>query len=170
MSHTEESCAARLATLKALCRQSGFKVTPQRLEVFRQVVLTEEHPDAETVCARVRERMPTVSLDTVYRTLKFLEEMGLVQRLSKLHGSARFDANLRPHHHFVCTRCGKVWDFYSEALDPLRGPTEVGELGSVASFHAELHGVCTACQAAKANVRKQRRKPREQRKQVPGNG
>jgi Fur family peroxide stress response transcriptional regulator len=147
MPHADSPIETRLAEFAAVCQRSGFRATPQRLEVFRQVVLSGEHPDAEDVCARVRERMPTVALDTVYRTLKFLEEAGLIQRLSRLHGSARFDGNIRQHHHYVCTECGRVWDFYSPELDRMQGPREVAELGAVKSFHAELHGVCTACQA-----------------------
>lgn len=147
MSTARDTITSKLAVFTERCRAGGFRVTPQRLEILRQVVQTDAHPDAEDLHKRVRRRMPTVSLDTVYRTLRFLEEAGLVQRLSRLHGSARFDANLRQHHHFVCRRCGKVMDFYSEALDQLRGPPELGELGTVESFHAEVHGVCKACES-----------------------
>jgi len=157
MSPDESSIESRITQFVERCRRSGFRATAQRLEVLRQVVLSGEHPDADKVYERVRERLPTVSLDTVYRTLRFLEEQGLIQRLSRLHGSARYDGNTRQHHHFVCTVCGGVWDFTCEALDHLQGPPEVADLGTVASFHAELHGVCTACQAARAKVRKPRR-------------
>jgi Fur family peroxide stress response transcriptional regulator len=137
----------RLKSFLDLCQNRGFKATPQRLEIFRQVAQTDEHPEADVICARVRERMPTVSPDTVYRTLAFLEENGLVQKLSRLHGSARFDANTEKHHHFVCTACGGAWDFYSEELDSFSPPPEVARLGTVTALHAELHGVCRACQA-----------------------
>jgi len=143
----------RLKSFLDLCRSRGFKATPQRLEIFRQVAQTDEHPDADVVCARVRKRMPTVSADTVYRTLAFLDDNGLIQKLSRLHGSARFGANMRKHHHFVCTECGKAWDFYSEELDHFSPPPEVATLGSVKTRHAELHGVCKSCQAAEAELR-----------------
>lgn len=138
----------RLKSFRDLCRTRGFKVTPQRLEIFRQLAQTDEHPEADVIFARVRERMPTVSPDTVYRTLAFLEENGLVQKLSRLHGSARFDANVDRHHHFVCTECGGAWDFYSRELDDFSPPPEVLRLGAVNSLHAELHGICKNCQAA----------------------
>ncbi len=140
----------RLKSFLDLCRNRGFKATPQRLEIFRQVAQTDEHPEADVICARVRERMPTVSFDTVYRALAFLEENGLIRRLSRLHGSARFDANVEKHHHFVCMECGGAWDFYSQELDGFSPPPEVATLGDVASVHAELHGICRACQAAKS--------------------
>lgn len=140
----------RLTSFLSFCQSRGFKATPQRLEIFRQVARTDEHPEADVICARVRERMPTVSHDTVYRTLAFLEENGLIRKLSPLHGSARFDANIRKHHHFVCIECGGAWDFYSDELDRFSPPPEVSALGVVRSVHTELHGICRTCQASQA--------------------
>lgn len=149
MSLSRDELERRLNSFLDLCQRRGFKATPQRLEIFRQVAQTEEHPEADVICARVRKRMPTVSVDTIYRTLAFLEENGLIQKVSRLHGSARFDANVQKHHHVVCTECGGVWDFYSEELNNFPVPVEVAPLGDVGSVHAELHGTCAACQAAK---------------------
>lgn len=148
MPPSSEEIEGRLRAFADICRRHGFKATPQRLEIFRQVATTEAHPDADVIWERVRRRMPTVSVDTVYRTLAFLEDNGLIRKVSRLHGSARFDANVRQHHHFVCTECGGIWDFYSEALDSFPPPPEVEEMGEVASVHAELHGICAACRAA----------------------
>jgi Fur family peroxide stress response transcriptional regulator len=142
-----------MSSFLELCRRRGFKATPQRLEIFRQVARTEEHPEAEAIHVRVREMMPTVSPDTVYRTLAFLEDNGLIRKLSLLHGSARFDANLERHHHFICTECGGAWDFHNEALDDFSSPPEVSALGSVISVHAELHGVCKVCESARPRSR-----------------
>ncbi|MBN1857879.1 transcriptional repressor, partial [Candidatus Bipolaricaulota bacterium] len=59
----------RLKTLESACRQAGARVTHQRREVLRAVVESTVHPDARTVLRSVREQMPTISFDTVYRTL-----------------------------------------------------------------------------------------------------
>ena len=58
------------------CRRYGLKSTYQRAEIYRELASTEEHPDVETIYARVRSRIPAVSLDTVYRTLRLLEKKG----------------------------------------------------------------------------------------------
>ena len=129
----------------AMCRESGVKATHQRLEIFKEVARTEEHPDAETIFGRVRRRMPTVSLDTVYRTLAMLEEKGLLSKLEVFAGRARFDANTGPHHHFVCTRCGLVRDFTSEEMNSLPTPGPVRKWGRVRSVHVQLRGVCAGC-------------------------
>lgn len=138
----------RLTLFLDFCQKQGFKATPQRLEIFRQVAQTCEHPSADVICSRVREVMPTVSADTVYRTLTFLEAHGLIQKVNRLHGSARFDANLRRHHHFVCSNCGGIWDVYSDEFSSLTPPSEVSRLGTITMVHVELYGICRACQTS----------------------
>ena len=107
----------RMARFEEACRNSGAKLTHQRMEIFREVAQTGDHPDAEKVFQGVRKRMPTVSMDTVYRTLWWLKDLGLITILGPARERARFDANLRRHHHFVCTQCGLTRDFYSDELD-----------------------------------------------------
>jgi Fur family peroxide stress response transcriptional regulator len=135
----------QLAEFPDRCKEAGLRVTPQRLEVYRALVGTDEHPDAETLFGRVRERMPTVSLDTVYRTLASLEEHGLISRVEALGNRARFDANRDRHHHYVCRECGLVRDFYSEALNAFAPPRQVRGWGGVESVHVQLRGVCSEC-------------------------
>lgn len=136
----------RLEHLKAAAKEAGVKLTHQRLEIFRELVATEEHPDAETIFRVVQQRMPTVSLDTVYRTLWMLHDLGLVTTLGPQRNGVRFDANLDRHHHYVCVRCGLVRDFESEDLEDLRVPDAVKQLGSIVDAHVEVRGLCTKCQ------------------------
>ena len=70
--------------------------------------------------------MPSISRDTVYRTLATLEAEGLVRKVEPLVRERRYDANLDRHHHFVCTVCGMVRDFYSDELDRLPIPQSRG--------------------------------------------
>ena len=147
----------RLERFAETCRRTGLKLTHQRSEVFRELAMTDEHPDAETVYDRVRRRLPTVSRDTVYRTLATLDAAGLVRRTAVLVGAGRYDANTDPHHHFVCTRCGRVQDFNSPALDGLPIPPSVKALGAIESAHVQVRGVCAAC-AGRGNGPKRRRK------------
>jgi len=131
------------------CRRYGLKSTYQRAEIYRELASTEEHPDVETIYARVRSRIPAVSLDTVYRTLRLLERKGIISRLGALGERARFDANSAHHHHFICTKCGFIGDFYDEELNPLSTPSDVAAMGTVNSIHVELRGICKKCQRKK---------------------
>lgn len=96
--------AERLESFLAKAKERGGRVTPQRLAIHRIVASSEDHPGAEEVHKKLRRRFPTVSLDTVYRTLRLLEETGTGKRVHPHHDTQRFDANTRPHHHFICLR------------------------------------------------------------------
>lgn len=135
----------RVAQFKAAAKDRGIRLTPQRIEIFRAVASDLKHPDAETVHRIVHARMPTVSLDTVYRTLWMLSDMGLVSTLGIRRERVRFDANPKEHHHFVCVQCGATRDFESAELHALRLPDTVRALGSVLSTHIEARGVCENC-------------------------
>ena len=135
----------RVAQFKATARDRSIKLTAQRLEIFREVASSLDHPDAEAVYCAVHARMPTVSLDTVYRTLWMIRDLGLVSTLGVRRESVRFDANPRQHHHYVCLRCGLTRDFESADLHALRLPDTVKVLGSVLSTHIEVRGVCELC-------------------------
>jgi len=140
----------------ATCRQQGLKATHQRVEIFRELAASDEHPDAETVYQRVRKRVTGISHDTVYRTLATLQTEGLIRRTEVLGGPARYDANTKRHHHFLCTSCGLVKDFYSEALDDLPIPKSVKAFGRIEATQVQVRGVCVACASRKT---KDRRRP-----------
>jgi Fur family peroxide stress response transcriptional regulator len=150
----------RMEHFEQVCRAAGVKVTHQRVEIFRQVAQSGHHPDADTVFRGVRKRVPTMSLDTVYRTLWLLDDLGLITTLGPPRERARFDANLRRHHHFVCRRCGLVRDFYSDTFDDLKLPESVSTIGLVETTHVEAEGVCTKCAGQQENEPKTRRKGR----------
>jgi len=158
----------RLEQFQAACRKAGVKLTHQRLEVFREIAGSTEHPDAETVFRGVRERVPTVSLDTVYRTLWLLDGLGLITTLGPRRESARFDPNIEPHHHYVCVQCGRAIDFESAELAALPIPAAVKRFGSVVTTHVEVRGSCSAC--AKEIVPGKTRAAREPRRKPPGPG
>jgi Fur family peroxide stress response transcriptional regulator len=140
----------RLARFKAAASGAGLKLTHQRLEIFREVASSLAHPDAETVFRAVRRRMPTVSLDTVYRTLATLSDLGLVTALSPRRDGVRFDANLDRHHHFVCVRCGLTRDFESAELNSLRVPAVAEGFGEVIAARVEVRGLCERCARTQA--------------------
>lgn len=154
----------RLEQFKAACRKAGVKLTHQRLEIFREIAASLEHPDAETVFRGVQARIPTVSLDTVYRTLWLLDGLGLITTLGPRRESVRFDPNLEHHHHYVCVQCGLAKDFVSADLNVLTIPASVKKFGSVMATHVEVRGLCAVCAKKTASggtkaARQPRRKP-----------
>jgi Fur family peroxide stress response transcriptional regulator len=137
----------RMASFADALRGSGVKVTHQRLEIYREVLQGSDHPDAEASYQGVRARVPTVSLDTVYRTLWLLSGLGLIGTLGEPRERVRFDANTLPHHHFICEACGAAMDFTSSEFDALAVPAAAAKLGQVQRTYVELRGLCNQCAA-----------------------
>lgn len=138
----------RIGTFEHLCRKLGVKRTHQRMEIFRELAQTVEHPDAESVYRKVSERIPTISLDTVYRTLWLFKDLGLITTLGSPRERTRFDANLDHHHHFVCVECGMTRDFYSDDFDSLELPDSLLSMGHAVKTQVEVKGLCRQCAEA----------------------
>jgi Fur family transcriptional regulator, peroxide stress response regulator len=142
----------RMDVFVGCCRTAGLAVTPQRLAIFRQLAGTDRHPSAEELHAAVRREMPTLSLATVYKTLDALARIGAVRPVSRLGARGRWDANLGPHHHLICTGCGAVSDVTEKTLDAAARPARrvAARHGFAADGHAvEIFGRCAACRSAR---------------------
>ncbi|HLH47599.1 MAG TPA: Fur family transcriptional regulator [Acidimicrobiales bacterium] len=134
-----------------LFRARGLKVTPQRECIFGVLHGSEVHPTAESVYAEARRRMPTMSLKTVYQTLNDLAEMGELQLLDLGTGAGRFDPNVDPHHHLVCTSCGKVRDLRAD-FAALRVPEAELQGFAVGAADVVFRGVCADCRAERRDA------------------
>lgn len=82
----------------------------QREVIYRVLKSTTTHPNAQWVYENVKKIMPNISLATVYRNLNLLEKGGEIMRLQGSFNEDRFDANSKNHAHFICRRCGSVYD------------------------------------------------------------
>ncbi len=144
ISISAEELQARLDGFENKCRARGLRVTNQRREIFRAVAASRQHPSAETVFLQVRRTMPNVSLDTVYRTLTSLEEMELLTRVGA-SAKERFDADMRPHAHFVCTACGEVYDIFTPQNTLFATPQEAHQWGEIKCVNVQFRGICKRC-------------------------
>lgn len=107
---------------------------------------TTRHPSAEQLYRQLKPDYPDLSLATVYRNLGQLCQLGLVRRVGAVNGQERYDAQVRPHSHFICNRCGCVLDL--PRLSP--GEDCVEQLGVQYGFAAEsceviVRGLCEDC-------------------------
>jgi len=126
-------------------KQTGLKLTHQRLEILHILMSDVNHPSAEEVYERIKPKIPTISFDTVYRTLALFECHGIVSRVHYLDDKSRYDPNTTHHYHFVCTRCKTIKDFYWSDLDELTVPTEVHRWGEINDRYLEIRGTCRDC-------------------------
>ena len=96
--------------IETTLRNTGIQPSAQRVAVADYVLHTHEHPSAELVFKRVRERFPWISRATVYNTLNLFVEKGLLQRLTIAEDSVVFDPVMETHHHFIDDETGAIHD------------------------------------------------------------
>lgn len=114
------------ASVVDLLEQVGIQPSAQRVAVADYVLATDDHPSAEQVWARVKQRFPVLSRATVYNTLNLFVEKGLLRELVLAEGKVVFDPKLEPHHHFIDDDTQNIVDIPWDALqvkhvDSLRG-------------------------------------------------
>lgn len=131
------------------CRKAGLKATPQRIAVYRSLLESDAHPGPEVVYRSVQKVLPTISLATVYKTLDALCAAGLIQQVSVMSDTKRYDANLDPHHHLICRNCDRVEDYAAPALES-NIPLPEGMGFSTQQVHVQFFGVCDNCRGADA--------------------
>jgi Fur family peroxide stress response transcriptional regulator len=132
----------------AACRKAGLKLTHQRYKIYLELLKSGDHPPAEALHKRLLVKMPSMSLDTVYRTLATFEQHGLISRVQTVESHARFEARLQHHHHLICSVCNEIMDFQWELFDRSVLPGDIREWGTVSNKQAVVYGVCSKCQQA----------------------
>jgi len=129
-----------------LCKKNGLKVTPQRIEIYKELIKTDEHPSAETVYAKVRKTYPNISFDTVNRTLLTLNEIGAASIVEGSGDVRRFDGGTEKHQHFKCVKCKRILDFHHKPFDIIRLPASIGNKYTVLRKSVYLEGICDLCE------------------------
>ncbi|MDD5708127.1 MAG: Fur family transcriptional regulator [Kiritimatiellae bacterium] len=127
------------------CALTGLRVTQQRVAVFESLAACKDHPDAEQLHARVARAHPSLSMNTVYRTLGTLVDRGLVLRVACVGSTARFDACTEAHDHFYCIVCNRVLDLNLATAPAGVIPDAVREVGDVKQVQTLYVGVCHHC-------------------------
>ena len=120
------------------------RVTRQRTIILEELRKAFTHPTADEVYSMVRQRLPRISLGTVYRNLDLLVEQGKIHKIEAAGSSKRFDGNLRPHQHVRCQKCGRVAD----VMFPLPVPDTrriVLPGFTITAARLEFDGLCDAC-------------------------
>lgn len=126
----------------------GRRMTPQRAAVLDALTTSPHHPTAEEIYEVVSEKIPRISLGTVYRNLQVLVDEGYATRLPAKEGSHRYDRVVEAHHHIVCRECSRISDIHLEVDLELRRVVEEQSGFRVSSHRTEFEGTCADCAAA----------------------
>ncbi len=123
----------------------SLKYSRQREAIKSYLCSTTAHPTADTVYMHIREQFPHISLGTVYRNLSLLVDLGEAQRLTDQKGTDHFDADVRPHTHFVCSECSSILDLPMELDSDLDQKASRFFGGEVSGHNLYFYGRCEHC-------------------------
>ncbi|WP_321437636.1 transcriptional repressor [uncultured Bacteroides sp.] len=132
--------------MKTYDKLVSFNIKPsvQRIAIMDYLLTHRTHPSADVVYSDLSGTMPTLSKTTVYNTLKLLAEHGAALMLTIDENNVCFDGDTSPHSHFLCKKCGKIFDL------PMPSTVkDVMQMESDGHIITELHyyykGICRYC-------------------------
>jgi Fur family transcriptional regulator, ferric uptake regulator len=142
MTRSPRNEAFMLSRLEQLCLEKGLKMTDQRRVISRVLSAATDHPDVEQVYRRAADIDSKISIATVYRTVRLLEDAGVIERLDFGDGRARFEETREEHHHhLINVQTGEVIEFNSDELEAVKQRI-ARELGfELLGHRLELYGV-----------------------------
>lgn len=142
---TQKDSSELLQILREKCSLHNLKLTPQRMAIFEVLSASADHPSADNIYQKIRKTFPSLSFDTVNRTLLTFSKIGLTRVVEGRGDPKRFDPNFLPHHHFRCTRCGTIEDIYHESFDHLEIPEILKKQYHILDKKVVLEGLCEKC-------------------------
>ena len=146
---------ARLEAIVSRMRDTGHRLTPQRMAVLKTLIGNREHLSAEQVYERVKLDFPMTSLATIYKTINVLKEMGEIRELGFSDGGNRYDGGSTDiHPHLICTRCKKIVDVDVTRLDELPQEIALRTGYLIESHRLDFFGICPQCQENAKNTGK----------------
>jgi Fur family transcriptional regulator, peroxide stress response regulator len=139
--------AVEAKEFREMCQGAGLAVTHQRHVLYEILKNMHGHPSPEEVYARVKRRIPSISLATVYKNLHLFIESGIFREVSMHHGSLRMETNQKPHHHLVCTACKSISDIEADDLGLAERQGRLAGGFLVQRYAVDVLGLCPACQS-----------------------
>ena len=144
-----------LDDFRRCCKERGLAFTFQRQVIYEAVVDSREHPTPELIYDQVRQRIPSISLGTIYKNVKTFLESGVLKEVTLHHGTLRLESNMTPHHHLVCSSCKAIFDIEESAVEPVQFPkTKLPAGFSIKHCRVEFTGVCKSCRTARRKTSK----------------
>jgi len=135
----------QLDRFKQICKNHKIKLTPQRLVIYEELIGRNDHPSTDMLYQQIQKRFPTISFDTVHRTLLTFHEIGVADIVEGTGNPKRFDGITERHHHFQCTHCKKIIDVYHKAYDHLPVPENLQKSCRVSKQTVRFEGLCEEC-------------------------
>ena len=123
---------------------NGVKPSVQRLAIMEYLMTHNIHPTVEMVYNALVKKIPTLSVTTVYNTLRLFAEKGVAQMVTIDEHRVCYDGFTEPHVHFFCKKCGKVMDIHEVSAPTVKGAMTV-EGNQVDEVQLYYRGLCSEC-------------------------
>ena len=129
-----------------MLKENNLKVTPQRIMILKYLDAHRMHPTADEIYSSLKKSIPSLSKTTVYNSLDILKKYGLIQALTICGSEQRYDFAHGMHHHFLCTKCGKIYDidFKCPNIKEIRSSIESSG-HKIDEVHGYFKGTCKNC-------------------------
>lgn len=118
------------------------RMTSQKKIILDYLKSVKTHPSAERVYIKVKKKLPQISRGTVYRILSQAVKKGEIKELPCKERS-HFDGDTSQHIHFMCEKCGKIYDIFEKVKIPSK---KVEKLGKINNYQLCFYGICKKCQ------------------------
>ncbi len=135
--------------LREKCAEHSLRLTPQRIAIYEALYGDTNHPSTDGIYRKIKKQFPSLSFDTVNRTLLTFAQIGLTGVVEGYGDPKRFDPNLKPHHHFRCMACGCIEDIYNDSFDRVPIPEKLRKQYAIRGKKVVLEGYCKTCQKKK---------------------
>lgn len=139
------SNASKVQEMIAIMSRSGWRITDQRRTLAKIFTDTDGFLTPKEVYDLMKDKYSGVSFDTVYRNLRMLSEMGVLEQFYFMEGGLKFKGSCfnHHHHHFICMNCEKTYTF---EYCPMSKQIHVPDNFKVMNHRFEIYGVCGDCQ------------------------
>ena len=135
-------------SFREICHENGIAVTHQRQVLYEVMKSMHGHPSPEEVYAKVRKKVPAISLATVYKNIHLFVENGVFREVSMHIASLRVEVNGEAHHHMVCSKCKAITDIGEDELGLVAKRNKLPGGFLVERYAVDVIGVCAKCQTA----------------------
>ena len=144
--NNSEWLEGRIGFFRQKCKETGLKITPQRVAIYSELIQTKEHPSADAVYKAVRVNFANISFDTVNRTLGTLVEIGAAKIVDCCEQVRRFDGGMAEHQHFKCIKCKRIVDIESQEFEnDNQIPEKIADVAKILKRVVYFEGLCERC-------------------------
>ncbi|MCD6363871.1 MAG: transcriptional repressor [Synergistetes bacterium] len=133
-------------SLKEILKRKGINPSYQRMKILEYLQGNKSHPTVDMIYRDLSSDIPTLSKTTIYNTLRLFAEKGMISCLVIEGNELRFDPNTSPHGHFLCTKCGAIYDIEldKDCVERIRSSASA-KGHKVSELQITFRGICKAC-------------------------